>query len=450
MANQALIKGELGVHAQPMFKGDLIAKPMAAAMDNFVKADQKRAAANAKRAGDIEQKYLKFLNFSEGGVTDAVKLAGRDHIKGFADVFKNDGTTESEMKAEREVENTNHTYKRFLDQNTKYVELITGDKDGEIEVPQGGWYNDWATGDDLGAKYPPGVSRGSDPHAMNANLAIFGGDKDITAKYNIETGEMDFYDTDGTVFEHLSSEQSVSQSDLNKNIFRRNDDFGSMMSDEATRQGSKNMTGTSRYLDYNKHLKTKGQIVSAYYDEMIPGVPSVYDHLHSIDKEYHVAKVGKFGSYNPKFAKEEITKYYNQILANEQANYIKKQESEEKKKQLALEQKNKSKRTPSEKDMDILFKQAITDNVNGNFTGTYGSRSIKNVEWRKHKQFDTNDKYTFLYDKDTGAKVGEFNFEDNPEQKSHIYISGNNHFFFNANDPEDVKRFGLRMKQINL
>ena len=432
MANQALIKGELGVHTQPMFKGELITKPLEKAMQGFIQADQKRTAANAKRAGDIEQKYLKLLNSgSEAGVTDAVKLAGRAHIKGHADIFKNSGKAEDEMNAETEVDNTNHTYKRFLDQNTAYVELITGDKDGEIEVPEGGWYDDWATGDDLGAKYPPGVSRGSDPHAMNANLAIFGGDKDITAKYNVETGEMDFYDNSigGTIFEHLDSEESVSQSDLNKNIFRINDKFGTMMTAEAKRQGSTNMEGKSRYVDYNKNLRTKGEIVSAYYDEMIPGVPSVYDHLHSMGKDYHVAKVGKYGSYNTKFAKEEIIKYYDQILANEQANY----------RAIPANVNQGKGPTETQKKKNTFFTKLKTNIAAGTPSTIWGNHQVREVEWRKDERYPKNDEFTLLYDKNTGDVIEGYNLKTHSggRDKTMIYTDGNTYKFFN-NTEEDL------------
>ena len=435
MANQALIKGELGVYTQPTFKGDLIAKPIAAAMDNFIKADQARKATNAKRAGEIEKKALDVQNGGkQNGVTPAVSLSGQKVIIGGADVFRKTGDPIDLAAAENIVDNVNHGYDRFLDQNANFVDLVG--EDGEIEV--GNWYD--LEPDNPGAGYPPGVSRGSDWSSMNNNLAIFGGDKNVLSEWNPETEEFEFYnnpENDNLGLSGEIGEGRISQSDLNKGIFKINDKFGSMMTAEATRQGSKNMTGTSRYVDYNKNLRSKGDIISAFYDEMIPGVPSVYDHLKSQDDNNWI-----YGTYGSTFdgdkAKEQITKYYDQILSNEQANYVAANPEED----------NKTSRTPTEKDMDVLYKQAITENVNGNFTGTYGSRSVRNVEWRKHPKYDTNDKYTFLFDKDTGAKVGEFNFEDNPEQKSHIYISGNSHFFFNANDPADVKRFGLRMKQI--
>ena len=437
MANQALIKGELGVYTQPTFKGDLIAKPIAAAMDNFIKADQKRAAANAKRAGDIEKKALNVQQKgSFAGVTPSVKAAGENAITAGTDVYRSSGEDNDLIVAENRVDNVNHATERFLEQNADYVDLVG--EGGEIFDTGTGLVYESNDLDNPGASYPSNVSKGSSHEAMNLNLAVFGGDKDVVTTWNSETQEYDFSAKEGELVSGINVGEKVSQSDLNKNIFTINTKFGTMLTNEANRQGSKDMTSISRYVDYGKNLKTKGDIVSAFYDEMIPGVPSVYDHLRSTKGNWTVGNAGV--SYNPQEAKDEIKKYYDQILANEQANYI-----EANPKQIKT-----ATRTPSEKDMDVLYKQVITDNVNGNFTGTYGVRSVKNVEWRKHPKYDTNDKYTFLYDKDTGAKVGEFNFEDNPEQKSHIYVSGNNHFFFNANDPEDVKRFGLRMKQINL
>lgn len=437
MANQALIKGELGVYTQPTFKGELIAKPLEKAMQGFIQADQKRSAANAKRAGDIEKKALNVQQKgSFAGVTPSVKAAGESAITAGTDVYRSSGEDNDLIAAENRVDNVNHATERFLEQNADYVDLVG--EGGEIFDTGTGLVYESNDLDNPGASYPNNVSKGSSHEAMNLNLAVFGGDKDVVTTWNSETQEYDFSAKEGELVSGINSGEKVSQSDLNKNIFTINTKFGTMLTNEANRQGSKDMTGISRYVDYGKNLKTKGDIVSAFYDEMIPGVPSVYDHLRSTKGNWTVGNAGV--SYNPQEAKDEIKKYYDQILANEQANYI-----EANPKQIKT-----ATRTPSEKDMDVLYKQVITDNVNGNFTGTYGARSVKNVEWRKHPKYDTNDKYTFLYDKDTGAKVGEFNFEDNPEQKSHIYISGNNHFFFNANDPEDVKRFGLRMKQINL
>lgn len=431
MANQALIKGELGVYTQPTFKGELIAKPLEKAMQGFIQADQKRSAANAKRAGDIEKKALNVQQKgSLAGVTPNVRAAGQTAITAGTDVYRASGDDSDLASAENTVDNVNHATERFLAQNADYVDLVG--EDGEIEV--GTWYE--LDLDNPGAGYPAGVSRGSSWSAMSNNLAIFGGDKNVLSKWNPETEEYEFYNRPGrkdlkegyTAGLNLDDGEVITQSDLNKNIFRINDKFGAMMTAEATRQGSQDMEGKSRYVDYNKNLKTKGQIISAFYDEMIPGVPSVYDHLKSQDEATYMASATA-GTYNADEAKAAITKYYDQILANEQANY---------KANPANINQGKGP-TETQKKKNTFFTKLKTNIAAGMPSTIWGNHQVREVEWRKDERYPKQDEFTLLYDKNTGDVIEGYNLKTHAsgKDKTMIYTDGNTYKFFN-NTEEDL------------
>jgi hypothetical protein len=421
MANQALIKGELGVHTQPMFKGELIAKPIEKAMQGFIQADQKRSAVNAKRAADIEKKALNVQQKgSFAGVTPSVKVAGQEAIVGGANSFRTSGDNNDLVVAGQVVDNVNHANERFLEQNADYIDLVG--EDGEISE-----HGIYSYTDSPGANYPSNVSKGSSWAAMNLNLAVFGGDEDVVATWNPETKEYDFSVKEGGVVIGINSNEKVSQSDLNKNIFRINDKFGTMMTAEATRQGSQDMQGKSRYVDYNKHLKTKGQIVSAFYDEMIPGVPSVYEHLISQDKSIVMADVDLM--YNADEAKAEITKYYDQIFANEQANFRAKPENQ-----------NQGKGpTETQRKKNTFFTKLKTNITAGTPATIWGNHQVREVEWRKDERYPKNDEFTLLYDKNTGDVIEGYNLKTHSSgrNKTMIYTDGNTYKFFN-NTEEDL------------
>lgn len=432
MANQALIKGELGVHTQPMFKGELITKPLEKAMQGFIQADQKRSAANAKRAGDIEKKALNVQQKgSLAGVTPNVRAAGETAITAGTDVYRASGDDSDLASAENTVDNVNHATERFLEQNADFVDLVG--EGGEVEV--GDWYE--IEPDNPGAGYPAGVSRGSSWRSMNNNLAVFGGDKNVLSKWNPETEEYEFYNRPGkedlvegyTSGLTIDDGKVITQSNLNKNIFRINDKFGTMMTTEAKRQGSTSMEGKSRYVDYNKHLRTKGQIVSAFYDEMIPGVPSVYDHLKSQDDSNYIYGNVETGVYDADKAKEQITKYYDQILANEQANY-----------QANPANQNQGKGpTETQKKKNTFFTKLKTNIAAGMPSTIWGNHQVREVEWRKDERYPKQDEFTLLYDKNTGDVIEGYNLKTHSggRDKTMIYTDGNTYKFFN-NTEEDL------------
>jgi len=436
MANQALIKGELGVHAQPMFKGDLIAKPMAAAMQGFVQADQKRSAANAKRAGDIEKKALNVQQKgSFAGVTPSVKAAGESAITAGTDVYRSSGEDNDLIAAENRVDNVNHATERFLEQNADYVDLVG--EGGEIFDTGTGLVYESNDLDNPGASYPSNVSKGSSHEAMNLNLAIFGGDKDVVTTWNSETQEYDFSAKEGELVSGINSGEKVSQSDLNKNIFTINTKFGTMLTNEANRQGSKDMTGISRYVDYGKNLKTKGQIVSAFYDEMIPGVPSVYDHLRSTKGNWTVGNVG--ASYNPQEAKDEIKKYYDQILANEQANYIEANPEKD------------GKKSEKQIESNTFFKNFQANIAAGNASTVWGDNEVQLVEWKRNEKYPKEDKLALLYVKGTNQEIPGYNLATHPFPNAPaLYTKGDKTFkFFDPNNQTDIQFLANKLK-VNL
>jgi len=436
MANQALIKGELGVHAQPMFKGDLIAKPMAAAMQGFVQADQKRSAANAKRAGDIEKKALNVQQKgSFAGVTPSVKAAGESAITAGTDAYRASGDDNDLTAAGNIVDNVNHATERFLEQNADYVDLVG--EGGEIFDTGTGLVYESNDLDNPGASYPSNVSKGSSHEAMNLNLAVFGGDKDVVTTWNSETQEYDFSAKEGELVSGINIGEKVSQSDLNKNIFTINTKFGTMLTNEANRQGSKDMTGVSRYVDYGKNLKTKGQIVSAFYDEMIPGVPSVYDHLRSTKGNWTVGNVG--ASYNPQEAKDEIKKYYDQILANEQANYIEANPEKD------------GKKSEKQIESNTFFKNFQANIAAGNASTVWGDNEVQLVEWKRNEKYPKEDKLALLYVKGTNQEIPGYNLATHPFPNAPaLYTKGDKTFkFFDPNNQTDIQFLANKLK-VNL
>lgn len=436
MANQALIKGELGVYTQPTFKGELIAKPLEKAMQGFIQADQKRSAANAKRAGDIEKKALNVQQKgSFAGVTPSVKAAGESAITAGTDVYRSSGEDNDLIAAENRVDNVNHATERFLEQNADYVDLVG--EDGEIFDTGTGLVYESNDLDNPGASYPSNVSKGSSHEAMNLNLAVFGGDKDVVTTWNSETQEYDFSAKEGELVSGINSGEKVSQSDLNKNIFRINDKFGTMMTTEANRQGSRDMTGKSRYVDYNKHLKTKGDIVSAFYDEMIPGVPSVYDHLKSTNGNWTAASVDV--SFNPQEAKDEIKKYYDQILANEQSNYV-----------AANPEGNKTVGTIKQRESNTFFKNMQTNIAAGDPSTIWGENQVQMVEFRRNPRYPKEDRLAKLYVKGTDQVIPGYNLETHPFPNAPaLYTRGDKTFkFFDPNNEKDIQFLANKLKVI--
>jgi hypothetical protein len=436
MANQALIKGELGVYTQPTFKGELIAKPLEKAMQGFIQADQKRSAANAKRAGDIEKKALNVQQKgSFAGVTPSVKAAGESAITAGTDVYRSSGEDNDLIAAENRVDNVNHATERFLEQNADYVDLVG--EGGEIFDTGTGLVYESNDLDNPGASYPSNVSKGSSHEAMNLNLAIFGGDKDVVTTWNSETQEYDFSAKEGELVSGINSGEKVSQSDLNKNIFTINTKFGTMLTNEANRQGSKDMTGISRYVDYGKNLKTKGQIVSAFYDEMIPGVPSVYDHLRSTKGNWTVGNVG--ASYNPQEAKDEIKKYYDQILANEQANYIEANPEKD------------GKKSEKQIESNTFFKNFQANIAAGNASTVWGDNEVQLVEWKRNEKYPKEDKLALLYVKGTNQEIPGYNLATHPFPNAPaLYTKGDKTFkFFDPNNQTDIQFLANKLK-VNL
>jgi len=436
MANQALIKGELGVYTQPTFKGELIAKPLEKAMQGFIQADQKRSAANAKRAGDIEKKALNVQQKgSFAGVTPSVKAAGESAITAGTDVYRSSGEDNDLIAAENRVDNVNHATERFLEQNADYVDLVG--EGGEIFDTGTGLVYESNDLDNPGASYPSNVSKGSSHEAMNLNLAVFGGDKDVVTTWNSETQEYDFSAKEGELVSGINSGEKVSQSDLNKNIFTINTKFGTMLTNEANRQGSKDMTGISRYVDYGKNLKTKGQIVSAFYDEMIPGVPSVYDHLRSTKGNWTVGNVG--ASYNPQEAKDEIKKYYDQILANEQANYIEANPEKD------------GKKSEKQIESNTFFKNFQANIAAGNASTVWGDNEVQLVEWKRNEKYPKEDKLALLYVKGTNQEIPGYNLATHPFPNAPaLYTKGDKTFkFFDPNNQTDIQFLANKLK-VNL
>jgi len=436
MANQALIKGELGVYTQPTFKGELIAKPLEKAMQGFIQADQKRSAANAKRAGDIEKKALNVQQKgSFAGVTPSVKAAGESAITAGTDVYRSSGEDNDLIAAENRVDNVNHATERFLEQNADYVDLVG--EGGEIFDTGTGLVYESNDLDNPGASYPSNVSKGSSHEAMNLNLAVFGGDKDVVTTWNSETQEYDFSAKEGELVSGINIGEKVSQSDLNKNIFTINTKFGTMLTNEANRQGSKDMTGISRYVDYGKNLKTKGQIVSAFYDEMIPGVPSVYDHLRSTKGNWTVGNVG--ASYNPQEAKDEIKKYYDQILANEQANYIEANPEKD------------GKKSEKQIESNTFFKNFQANIAAGNASTVWGDNEVQLVEWKRNEKYPKEDKLALLYVKGTNQEIPGYNLATHPFPNAPaLYTKGDKTFkFFDPNNQTDIQFLANKLK-VNL
>ncbi len=411
MANEALIKGELGVHTQPMFKGELIAKPLAAAMGNFVKRDDAKAKQNAAKAGKIEEKiFATQKKGSFGGVHPNAKEAGEFAIRQSTDIYRKSGNEKDISTSDALVDDINFANKDFLKKNADFIAIV-GDDDGEYTIGESA-----------------NLSVGSSQKSVDAATAIYGGDRGITAYYNSETSEYEF--SGGGV--------SVSQSDINKNIFEKNTKFGKMVVDESTRMASKDYTVASRYLDYNSQMKTKGQAVSAFHDAHIPGVPSVSQHLGeqnwaNVDhKDFDLNKV-----------KEETIKYYNQVLANEQAGY------QQRKKDNPI--KSNDKGSEKQRESNRFFKDFQTNLQAGDPSTIWGDNEVQLIEWRKNERYPTEKKLTLLYKKGTNEEIPGYNLATHPYPNAPaLYTRGDKTFkFFDPNNQTDIQFLANKLK-VNL
>ena len=408
MANKILIEGEKGIHGGLEFKGDLITKPIEKAMDGYVKSQNLRSKNAAIQAGKVDVKGQKVIEKgSIDGLPKFLQYTAKTSIKNGVVDYKKNPNDDTYNKASDHADNINNANKAFLQENKKLEEIV-GDAEGEIDL------------DNM-----PNLSAGSDEQAVTDAINIFGDSPGLIGYYNETLQEYDITTSDG---------RNIKQSQIMDNIFMKNTAFGTMMVKEANMQGSKAMKGQTRNVDYNKVMKTKGQAVSAYYDEMIPGVPSVSQHIGDFDwaKSSHE-------SFDINKVRATTIEYYNGILANEQTNYMSNN---------PVENDTVVKRSASEKDMDILYKKAITENVNGDFTGMYGDKEIRKVEWKDSTQKSKDPRLRFLYDRKTGDRVGTFNFFDNPVNKPYIYTTDNTHMFFDPNNSNDFERFKNRMKQL--
>ena len=408
MANKILIEGEKGIHGGLEFKGDLITKPIEKAMDGYIKSQNLRSKNAAIKAGKVDAKGQKVIEKgSMGGLPKFLQYTGKTSIKDVVVDYKKNPNDDTYNKASDHADNINNANKAFLQENKKLEEIV-GDAEGEIDL------------DNM-----PNLSAGSDEQAVTDAINIFGDSPGLIGYYNETSQEYDITTSDG---------RNIKQSQIMDNIFIKNTAFGTMMVKEANTQGSKAMKGQTRNVDYNKVMKTKGQAVSAYHDEMIPGVPSVSQHIGDFDwaKSSHE-------SFDINKVRATTIEYYNGILANEQANYLSNN---------PVDNDTVVKRSASEKDMDILYKKAITENVNGDFTGMYGDKEIRKVEWKNSTEKSKDPRLKFLYDRKTGDRVGTFNFFDNPVNKPYIYTTDNTHMFFDPNNSNDFERFKNRMKQL--
>ena len=176
-------------------------------------------------------------------------------------------------------------------------------------------------------------------------------------------------------------------------------------------------------------MKANEKITSiAFYDEMIPGVPSVYEHLKSQDKNIAMADVD-LAMYNSDEVKAEITKYYDQILANEQANFRAKPENQ-----------NQGKGpTETQRKKNTFFTKLKTNIAAGTPATIWGNHQVREVEWRKDERYPKNDEFTLLYDKNTGDIIEGYNLKTHSSgrNKTMIYTDGNTYKFFN-NTEEDL------------
>jgi len=190
-------------------------------------------------------------------------------------------------------------------------------------------------------------------------------------------------------------------------------------------------------VDYGKNLKTKGQIVSAFYDEMIPGVPSVYDHLRSTKGNWTVGNVG--ASYNPQEAKDEIKKYYDQILANEQANYIEANPEKD------------GKKSEKQIESNTFFKNFQANIAAGNASTVWGDNEVQLVEWKRNEKYPKEDKLALLYVKGTNQEIPGYNLATHPFPNAPaLYTKGDKTFkFFDPNNQTDIQFLANKLK-VNL
>ena len=415
MANKTLIEGEKGLHGDLEFKGELITKPMEKAMEGYIKNQELRSQANAKRAADVKKRQDSTIaSGSFSGVSYSSRIAGQVAIKDRVEslVLDGDYTDEEEQKADNFVARVNSNNERWLKQNKDFL-FIVDDGFGNIDP-----------------EHMPKLSAGVSQTSVNDALAIFGDDDNAIAHWNDKSGEYDYY------IKSAGSTSIVTQSEILNNIFAKNDKFSTMIHSEALKQATTNMKGNSRHVDYNKVLNTKAEIVSGFHDEGLSGVPSVAEHLGNpnwanVDKdEFDIKKV-----------KEATITYYNSVLASEQVGFQVKKNADDIKKKL-------KKKTDNPSDMDIFYKQTITDNVNGDFTGSWGDREVRKVEWRKSNKKSKDPRLTHLWDVKLNSRIGTFNYKDNPIDKPYIYTAGNTHFFFDPYNPLDLKRFSNKLKQV--
>tara|TARA_R110000803_G_scaffold61350_1_gene121142 strand:+ start:9556 stop:10809 length:1254 start_codon:yes stop_codon:yes gene_type:complete len=417
MANKILIEGEKGIHGGLEFKGDLITKPIEKAMDGYVKSQNLRSKNAAIQAGKVDAKALKVLEKgSFEGTPSFIRFAGEASIREGVGVYRKNPNNDTEYEASQHADDVNYGNEAWLKENKKLEEII-GDTEGEIDLEN-----------------MPNLSAATPDQAVTDAINIFGNATGLIGYFNEKSKEYDVTTSDGRI---------IKQSDIMDNIFIKNVKFGTMIGDELKLQGSKTLKGQTRRLDYNKFMTTKGQIVSAFHDNAVDDIPSPNEHFENpswaqVDsKDFDINKV-----------KEETKKYYNSVLVSEQANYLERKENEDNLEDIKKKKNSQNKRSNSEKEMDILYKKAITENVNGDFTGMYGDKEIRKVEWKDSEKKSKDPRLRFLYDRKTGDRVGTFNFFDNPVNKPYIYTTDNTHMFFDPDNSNDFERFKNRMKQL--
>lgn len=391
------------------FKGDLIAKPVGQAISNFVKSDQLRTKQNAQQAAKIEEKALKVQNSgSFAGAPNSVNSAGRVAIDTSVNVYRKSGQAKDLAAADTFVDDVNYATKGVIEDNVKFVE-IAGNLDGDIDF------------DDM-----PKMSEGSSRTAFDNALAIYGNDNSVIATYNSNSRQYEFYNND--------TNKNIIQNEVLENIFEKNTKFGTMVVGEVTRQGSRDMSGVSRYIDYNKHLSSKGQIVSAFWDNHIPGVPSVNEHLGSPS----YANV-ESEDFDLKKVKEETIKYYNSIFDSEQSGY--KQRNPEG---------NKTVGTIKQRESNTFFKNMQTNIAAGDPSTIWGENQVQMVEFRRNPRYPKEDRLAKLYVKGTDQVIPGYNLETHPFPNAPaLYTRGDKTFkFFDPNNEKDIQFLANKLKVI--
>ena len=288
MANKILIEGEKGIHGDISFRGDIIAKPMQKALDGYVKNEQLRTKNAAIKAGKVDEKAGKLLSQGVKGLGDVLGDAADKVVIEYVDAYRKNPTPETLAAAEKVVDATSFGGEFYLKENKKFEEIF-GDDDGEIDI-----------------KSTPNLSSASSQTSINNAIGIFGSANGVTAEYNLTSGEYD-HNVNGTI---------IGTGRIMDNIFAKNVKFNSMVLGEFNKQATSDMNGNSRRVNYDLHMNTKGQIVSAFHDPAVDDIPSVNKHLGNptwaqVDHEdFDLNKV-----------KTEVKKYYNEVLSSEQKNF---------------------------------------------------------------------------------------------------------------------------------